>query len=98
MGDLPRGTRVEQLCSTELYAQLRHASPPHNPELLPSFRLSRGTVLDIRRAAFRAKTRWYNLSFRCEVDADATHVVSFAFDVGAEVPKSEWRSRGFPSM
>ena len=97
MGDLPRGARIEQLCSTELYAQLRHASPSHNPELLPSFRLSRGTVLDVRRAAFRANARWYDLSFRCEVDADATRVVSFAFDVGGEVPKSEWRSRGFPA-
>jgi type IV secretory pathway VirB10-like protein len=97
MGDLPRGARVEQLCSTELYAQLRHASPPRRPELLPSFRLSRGTVLDVRRAAFRANARWYDLSFRCQVDADATRVVSFAFNVGAEIPKSEWRSRGFPA-
>lgn len=98
MGDLPRGARIEQLCSTELFAQLKHASPPYNPELLPSFRLPHGTVLDIRRAAFRTNARWYDLSFRCEVDADATRVVSFAFDVGAEVPKREWRSRGFPTM
>lgn len=98
MGDLPRGTRIERLCSTELYAQLRHGSPSYRPELLPSFRLSQGTVLDVRRAAFRANTRWYDLSFRCEVDADATRVVSFAFDVGAEVPESQWRNRGFPAL
>ncbi|WP_170115915.1 DUF930 domain-containing protein [Mycoplana dimorpha] len=96
IADLPRGARVEQLCSTELYAQLRHASPPHKPDLLPTFRLSRGTVLEVRRAAFRANARWYDLSFRCEVDGDATRVVSFAFAVGAEVPRSEWQTRGFP--
>lgn len=96
MADLPRGARVEELCSTELYAQLRHASPPHKPDLLPRFRLSRGTVLEVRRAAFRANARWYDLSFRCEVDRDATRVVTFAFAVGPEVPRSEWQTRGFP--
>ena len=77
---------------------LRNGSPSYNPELLPSYRLQQGTVLDIRRAAFRANTRWYNLSFRCEVDPEAKRVVSFAFDIGSEVPRSEWRSRGFPSL
>ncbi len=98
MGDLPRSARIEQLCSTELLAQLRNGSPSYSPELLPSYRLQQGTVLDIRRAAFRANTRWYNLSFRCEVDPEAKRVVSFAFDIGSEVPRSEWRSRGFPSL
>lgn len=98
MGDVPRSARIEQLCSTELLAQLRNGSPSYNPELLPSYRLQQGTVLDIRRAAFRANTRWYNLSFRCEVDSDAKRVVSFAFDIGSEVPRGEWKSRGFPSL
>lgn len=98
MGDIPRSTRIEQLCSTELLAQLRNGSPSYNPELLPSYRLQQGTVLDIRRAAFRANTRWYNLAFRCEVDQDARRVVSFAFDIGSEVPRNEWKSRGFPSL
>ncbi|MDR6757788.1 hypothetical protein J2Y48_003085 [Mycoplana sp. BE70] len=98
MGDLPRDLRVEQLCSTELYAQLRHASPPYQPQLLPSYRLSKGTVLEVRRAAFYAKSRWFDLRFRCEVDADATRVISFAFAVGDEIPKREWKKRGFPSL
>ncbi|WP_246422826.1 DUF930 domain-containing protein [Mycoplana azooxidifex] len=98
MGDVPRSARIEQLCSTELLAQLRNGSPSYNPELLPSYRLQQGTVLDIRRAAFRANTVWYNLSFRCEVDSDAKRVVSFAFDIGSEVPRGEWKSRGFPSL
>ncbi|MFD1329612.1 DUF930 domain-containing protein [Mycoplana ramosa] len=98
MGDLPRDLRVEQLCSTELYAQLRNATPPYQPQLLPSYRLSKGTVLEVRRAAFHAKSRWFDLRFRCEVDADATRVVSFAFAVGGEIPKREWKKRGFPSL
>ncbi|QFY60719.1 DUF930 domain-containing protein [Rhizobium grahamii] len=94
---LPRGMRVAQLCSTELREQLIHAPQRYRPELLPSYRLSQGTVLEVKRGAFRASARWYDMSFRCEVDADATKVVSFAFDVGDVVPKSQWKSRGFPS-
>jgi hypothetical protein len=94
---LPRGMRVAQLCSTELREQLIHAPQRYRPELLPSYRLSQGTVLEVKRGAFRAGARWYDMSFRCEVDADATKVVSFAFDVGDVVPKSQWKSRGFPS-
>ncbi|PKA40591.1 hypothetical protein CWR43_28960 [Rhizobium sullae] len=90
MGNLPRGIRAAQLCGTELLEQLRHSSPTYQPEMLPSYRLPRGTILDVRSAAFRAGGRWYNLSFRCEIDADATKVVSFGFNVGGLVPRSEY--------
>jgi hypothetical protein len=48
--------------------------------------------------AFRADGRWYDLSYRCEIDADAMKVVSFAFDVGEPIPRSEWRKRGLPDF
>jgi len=96
MGDMPRDERAAELCVTELREQLRRASPPYRPELLPSFGLKKGTVLDVRNAAFRASARWYELRFRCELDADAMTVRSFAFAVGKEIPRSQWKSRGFP--
>ncbi|WP_416795394.1 DUF930 domain-containing protein [Ciceribacter azotifigens] len=96
MGDMPRDERAAELCVTELREQLRRASPPYRPELLPSFALKTGTVLDVRNAAFRASARWYELRFRCELDANAMTVRSFAFAVGKEIPRSEWKSRGFP--
>ncbi|MGK9050757.1 DUF930 domain-containing protein [Neorhizobium petrolearium] len=98
MSNVPRGVRAGQLCATEMQAQLRHASPPHRPEIVQVYRLSSGTVLEVRRGAFRASAQWYDLSFRCEVDENATKVLSFAFDVGAPVPRSEWRKRGFPQF
>jgi hypothetical protein len=98
MGRIPREIRASQLCSTELREQLRHASPAYQPELLPSYRLPSGTVMEVRRAAFRAEAQWYDVSFRCEVDDSATKVVSFAFNIGSPVPRSEWRKRGFPDF
>ncbi len=96
IGDMPREERAAELCVTELREQLRRASPPYRPELLPSFGLKTGTVLDVRNAAFRASARWYELRFRCELDENAMTVRSFAFAVGKEIPRSEWKSRGFP--
>ncbi|MER9359992.1 DUF930 domain-containing protein [Mesorhizobium sp. M0500] len=97
MGNIPRPVRIGQLCLTELREQLRRASPPYFPDLLRSFRLKEGTIMQVPRTAFRANGQWYDLSFRCEVDPDATRVVSFAFRVGNPVPRSEWKRRGLPA-
>jgi hypothetical protein len=66
------------------------------PELLPFDPLKEGTVIEKPSTAFRASWQWHDLSYRCEVDADATKVVGFAFDVGNPIPPSEWKRRGLP--
>lgn len=98
MGRLPRGERAGELCLTELRDQLLNASPPFFPQLLPSYRLSQGTVLEVREGAFLANAQWFNLSFRCKIDPDATRVESFAFNVGRPIPRSEWKRRHLPSQ
>lgn len=97
MNDIPRGIRAGELCVTELRRQLIGSVPPYLPNLLPTYRLDEGTVLQVRKGAFRSSAGWYNLKFRCEIDETATRVVSFEFDVGAPVPRAEWASRGLPS-
>ena len=92
----PRAMRATQLCETELTEQLRNATPPRDPDFIPRSPLSEGTVLELPRTAFRHQGAWYELSFRCEINEEATRVMSFAFRVGAPVPRSEWRRRGFP--
>lgn len=96
MGDLPRAVRAGELCATELRQQLQYASPPYLPASVPRYVLEKGTVLQARRAAFSGGGQWRDVSFRCEVDAEATRVVSFAFGVGDIVPPSEWKSRRLP--
>jgi len=98
IGNVPRGVRAGRLCVTELREQLLRASPPYLPDLLPSESRNDGTTIEIPNTAFRANGQWYNLSYHCEVDADAMKVVSFAFHVGDPVPRSEWKRRGLPSQ
>ncbi|MDP9836951.1 hypothetical protein J2T09_001696 [Neorhizobium huautlense] len=97
MGSMSRGERAAELCNTELREQLRHGSPAYNPNLLPKPRLTGENVIDARSIGFRARDRWYDVSFRCEVDGQAMKVVSFSHQVGGAIPKSEWRKRGFPA-
>lgn len=97
MNDIPRGIRAGELCVTELRRQLLVSVPPYLPNLLPTYRLDEGTILQVRKGAFRSRNGWFNLQFRCEIDEAATRVVSFDFNVGAPVPRAEWASRGLPA-
>lgn len=96
--DLPRGIRAGKLCVTELRHRLNVSQPPYWPDLLPTYQIKSGNILQVRRGAFRADSLWYNLQFRCEIDSAATEVVSFTFTVGSPIPRSEWSSRGFPAF
>lgn len=98
MRNVPREVRASRLCLTELREQLLHTSPPYFAEYLPSELLKEGAVIEIDGAAFRVGGQWYDLSYRCEVDAEATKVMSFAFEVGKPVPRSEWRRRRLPEQ
>lgn len=93
---VPRGKRAGQLCVSELGEQLMHAVPPFFPEILTRHELDGGNIIEVPDTAFRAERQWYDLSFRCEVDAEATKVVSFAFHVGRPIPPGEWKRRGLP--
>lgn len=98
MGALPRDARGSKLCTTELREQLRRAPESYRVELLPAYPLPGGNVLAVPNAAFRAGGSWYNLSFRCTVDADALRVTAFSFKVGAPIPRKDWKARGFPEF
>jgi hypothetical protein len=93
----PRDVRVARLCATELKEQLLHASPHYFPEMVPFDRLKEGTVVQNLGTAFRSNWEWYELSYRCEVDADATKIVSFAFDIGKPLTPDEFKRLAVPS-
>lgn len=93
MESVPRSKRVATLCGSVLDRELQSAD--YAPKWVPNIELEAGNVLDPPQAAFSTRTQWYDLSFRCKVDADATRVLSFSFRVGALVPPGEWPARGF---
>ncbi|TIT34626.1 MAG: DUF930 domain-containing protein [Mesorhizobium sp.] len=88
MGGLPRSQRGAKLCASVLQQQLLDAS--YFPDLIPSVPLRAGNVVDGSDVAFRTTTAWYHLGFRCEVDTNATRVLSFNFRVGPVIPRDQW--------
>ncbi|MDX8530001.1 DUF930 domain-containing protein [Mesorhizobium sp. VK25A] len=96
MENVPRDQRVANLCANVLNQELQSAD--YSPRWLPTIPLKIGNVLNPTQAAFSTATQWFDLTFRCEVDADATRVLSFNFRVGALVPPGEWAGRKFPSL
>jgi hypothetical protein len=97
MGYVARDVRAARLCATELKEQLLHASPGYFADIVPFDRLREGTVVENDSTAFRSTWEWYNLSYRCEVDADARKVVSFAFNIGKPLTAEEFRRLALPS-
>ncbi|RUV34989.1 DUF930 domain-containing protein [Mesorhizobium sp. M7A.F.Ca.MR.148.00.0.0] len=93
MENVPRGQRVATLCGNVLSRELQSAD--YTVKWVPTITLDKGNVLNPAQAAFSTRNTWYNLNFRCEVDPDATRVLSFNFRVGSLVPPGEWASRGF---
>lgn len=85
---LPRNIRGAALCSSALRQQLLDGS--YSPLDVPAFSLEAGNVIECPRSAFSTKrARWYRLSFRCEVDGNATKVVSLTYHVGTPIPPRE---------
>ncbi|MGX7875235.1 DUF930 domain-containing protein [Mesorhizobium sp. ORM6] len=92
MDNVPRDQRVANLCGNVLNQELQSAD--YSPKWVPTIPLKTGNVLDPPQSAFSTRTTWYSLNFRCEVDTDATRVLSFNFRVGPLIPPGEWTRLG----
>lgn len=95
MAGMPRDERGGKLCASVLQQQLLAAA--YSPDLVPLVPLKSGNVLDVPDAAFHTRSTWYHLSFRCEVDAAATRVLSFDYRVGRAIPPADWARLGLPT-
>lgn len=54
----------------------------------------KGDVVLAEGGAVRAKDKWYALTFTCAVTADHMKATSFAYTIGALIPKEKWEDMG----
>ncbi|MGO7990149.1 DUF930 domain-containing protein [Rhizobium leguminosarum] len=84
-----------QLCDLEALEQVRRAQPAMAPDALAPYAMAAekvsGNSVEVKGGAFRSKRKWYNIQFKCELDAGSGKVVSFAFLVGDAIPRDEWQ-------
>ncbi|MBY3174417.1 DUF930 domain-containing protein [Rhizobium leguminosarum] len=50
-----------------------------------------GNNVEVKGGAFRSRRKWYNIQFKCELDAGSGKIVSSAFLVGDAIPRDEWQ-------
>ncbi|MDW5317645.1 DUF930 domain-containing protein [Rhizobium sp. PL01] len=85
-----------QLCNIEAMEQVHRWNKTFQPDYLVAYAMSdpkmAATAIDAGGGAFRSRSHWYNIGFKCAVTADISRIVSFAFLVGSEIPKQEWRA------
>lgn len=53
-----------------------------------------GDVVLAEGGAVRAKDKWYELTFTCAVTPDHMKATSFAYQIGALIPKEKWEDMG----
>ncbi|MDQ0509476.1 DUF930 domain-containing protein [Ancylobacter amanitiformis] len=102
LGRLVDEDRIAQLCDLEAMEQIHAWQADFQPDRLVDYALSdtrmEGTTLIAHGGAFRNQRKWYEVSYRCELDAGLRKVVGFAFRVGAAIPREEWATDNLPSL
>ncbi|MBB4235486.1 DUF930 domain-containing protein [Rhizobium esperanzae] len=85
-----------QLCDLEALEQVRRTRPDLRPDALAPYAMAAekvsGSSVEVRGGAFRSQRKWYNIQFKCGLDAGSGKVVSFAFFVGDAIPKDQWQA------
>ncbi|MBB2753800.1 UNVERIFIED_ORG: hypothetical protein GGI57_004529 [Rhizobium aethiopicum] len=85
-----------QLCDLEALEQVRHARPDMRPDLLAPYAMApekiSGNSVEVRGGALRSNRAWYNIQFKCGLDAGSGKVTSFALLVGDAIPQGEWQA------
>ena len=88
--------RITQLCNIEAIEQIRKWKAEFQPDTVTADAMAATALdhltLDARGGAFRSRRHWYNVQYKCEVARNLASVRNFAFLVGGEIPKSQWKS------
>ncbi len=94
--------RLAQLCDLEAMEQIHAWRPEFQPDRLVDYASGdtalEGAVFTARGGAFRSRRQWYEVAYRCELDAPRRKVVGFAFHVGGAIPREDWVAYNLPTL
>ncbi|MEE4015687.1 DUF930 domain-containing protein [Roseibium sp. FZY0029] len=88
----------EQICALEAMEQVRHARPGFKPTRLAphAFRNSfqKEDTIVVPAGALRSNRVWYEIAYRCRLDASGKIVSGFEYALGAPIDRSLWDEYG----
>jgi hypothetical protein len=50
----------------------------------------RGNSIKAPGAAVRSRGKWFRMSYTCQTSPNGLEIETFAYSLGAEIPKPEW--------
>lgn len=87
-------TRIEQRCDARAMGSVGREHKGFRPDEFVAYAFAdpvlRGARISAPGGAIRSGGKWYRLSYTCETSADGMEIKSFAYQLGAEVPRNEW--------
>jgi len=87
-------TRVEQRCDARAMGIVGREHKGYRPDEFVAYAFAdpviRGIQIKASGGAIRSGGKWYRLAYVCETSSDGLEVKSFSYQLGAEVPRSEW--------
>jgi hypothetical protein len=87
-------TRVEQRCDARAMGAVQREHKGFKPDEFVAYAFTdpvlRGSKISAPGGAVRSNGKWYRLAYTCETNAEGLEVIAFAYQLGAEVPRSEW--------
>jgi hypothetical protein len=87
-------TRLEQRCDAKAMGIVSREHKGYKAEEFVAYAFAdpviHGNLIKAPGGAIRSGGKWYRLSYTCETSADGLEVKSFAYQLGAEVPRGEW--------
>ena len=87
-------TRLEQRCDAEALERIARDANPYKPDRVVAYAIKtptlRGDAIESPGAAFRAKGRWYRLSYTCRTAHDRMQVLSFRYKIGDRISEDDW--------
>jgi hypothetical protein len=87
-------TRIEQRCDARAMGSVGREHKGFRPDEFVAYAFAetvlRGDRIHAPGGAIRSGGKWYRLSYTCETSPDGLEIRSFAYQLGAEVPRKEW--------
>ncbi len=91
---LSPATRVEQRCNARAMGEIQRQHQGMRPDELVAYAFADTKVgadtVSAPGAAVRSAGHWFRLSYRCQTSADGMDIRSFSYELGKEVPRTDW--------
>ena len=95
---LPDEERARQVCIVLGIDKIRKDKRVAKADRVKTSIFSQAAFVDntvsTKGGAVRSDKNWYHLAFTCHLDPDLRHAKDFAFELGAQIPETDWEDLG----